>query len=244
MSDFIFEVKKKKEFSMLPDSLVEKALELNEKDTKKTRAFLRKYFGVFLTNKVLKLEDEKILGSHISSKGRDYEFFYKKILGNEKFNSIFDVGCGVNGFSYSFLKKELENVNYVGVEAVGQITEKTNLFFKKNNFNAKTLCMDIFDLTKIEKVFSYLESPKVIFLLQVIDALEGFEKNFSKKLLVFLKERISEKDLIVISMPMKSISGRNKFEARRNWLRYFLEENFSTEESFVANERIFKCRKK
>ena len=46
------------------------------------------------------------------------------------------------------------------------------------------------------------------------------------------------------SMPMKSISGKTKFEASRNWLRYFLEENFRVEEFLVGNEMIFRARKK
>ncbi len=43
----IREVKKKKEFSGLPDSVVARALGESDDDIKKARSLLRKYFGVF-----------------------------------------------------------------------------------------------------------------------------------------------------------------------------------------------------
>ena len=52
--NLIREVKKKKEFSGLPDSVVKRALAESGDDVKEARSLLRKYFGVFLTNRVLK----------------------------------------------------------------------------------------------------------------------------------------------------------------------------------------------
>lgn len=244
--ELILEVKKKKEFSKLPDSLIQKALILSKFDIKETRSLLRKYFGVFLTNKVIKGTGEPILKNHISSKNRDYSNFYKDLLKDTSgFKSVLDIGCGVNGLSYNFLKKELGAINYIGIEAVGQLTDKMNIYFKENGFlNARAICLDIFDSKNIISLIKESPNPRAIFLLQVIDALEGFEKNSSKVLLTSLKENISEKDIIIISMPMKSISGKTKFEAKRGWLRWFLEENFNIEESFIQDERIFRCRKK
>ena len=46
--NLVGEVKKKKGFSGLPDSVVERALMESEDDVKETRSLLRKYFGVFL----------------------------------------------------------------------------------------------------------------------------------------------------------------------------------------------------
>ncbi len=244
--DLTLEVKKKKEVSQLPDSLIRRALEICSEDVKETRALLRKFFGVFLTNKVFKLGDESVLNSHISSKGRDYEEFYELLFKEgTQFESVIDIGCGVNGFSYSFVKERLGDVDYVGIEAVGQLVDKMNLFFKEKEYtNAKAICLDVFDLEEIGKSFSEVKSPRAIFLFQVIDALEGFEKDFSKKLLLSLKENISSKDVIFISMPMKSISGKTKFEAKRGWLRWFLEENFQVEEFFIGDERVFECKRK
>ncbi len=244
-NELILKVKKKKEFSLLPSSLVERALRLSNEDVKSARALLRKFFGVFLTNKVLKLESEEVLRSHISSKGREYSGFYEKIFSGVSPISILDIGCGVNGFSYSYLNNFLSGINYLGLEAVGQLVNKTNHFFEDKSYkNAKVVLGDIFDLDNITRLLREIESPRAILLFQVIDALESFERDSSKKLLLTIHKEIKKEDLVVISMPMKSISGRNKFEARRNWLRYFLEENFSIEEFFLGDERIFRCRKK
>lgn len=67
--EFILEIKKKREFSKLPDSIVERVATGTE-SVKEARALLRKYFGVFLTNRVIKGKGtfEEILSAHISSK--------------------------------------------------------------------------------------------------------------------------------------------------------------------------------
>lgn len=244
--ELIKEVKKKKEFSKLPDSIVKKALELSDENVKEARAFLRKYFGVFLTNKVMKGKTEEVLSSHISSKLRDYSQFYKRIFSGKKFSSVIDLGCGANGFSYNSLKDVLGNIEYLGIEASGQVVENTNEYFKKQNFvDAKVLCLDLFDKEKIFDLVRKSKEPKVILMLQVVDALESLEKNFSKELLLGLEEILTNADLLIITMPLNSISGKKKFEARRSWISTFLEENFVVKEDFsLGNERIFLVRKK
>ena len=52
--DNIAEVKKKKELRQLPDQIIEKALQKSNNNIKDARAYLRKYFGLFLTNKIIK----------------------------------------------------------------------------------------------------------------------------------------------------------------------------------------------
>lgn len=244
-NELILEVKKKKEFSKLPDSLIERALSLNKGDVKLTRAFLRKYFGVFLTNKIYKLKDQEILKNHISSKNRDYNIFYSELFkGINSFDAIIDLGCGVNGFSYPALKETFGDISYLGIEAVGQLVDKMNLFFEENGYtNAKSICLDLFDLERLISIFTKINGSRVFCLFQVIDALEGLEKDYSKRLLLGIKKQLSPHDTIVITMPTKSISGRNKFEAKRNWLRWFLEENFSIREFFIGTERVFICSK-
>jgi len=228
-NSLIKEVKNKRELSMLPNSIIQNALDLNQQDVKITRAFLRKYFGVFLTNKVLKLKYEKILKSHISSKKRDYLQLYSlihSVIGGEV-KSIIVLGCGANGFSYPFILGEFGEVSYIGLEAVGQIVSNTNTFFQENNFKeAKVVQTDIFDLEKIKQSISKMPSRRVIFLFQVIDALESIEKNFSKKLLLEIRSILSFNDTLIISNSKKSISGRSNFLSKRDWLKNFLSENF------------------
>ena len=69
----INEIKKKKEFSEIPDSVVKKILNIKgirgleeERKVKKARAMLRRIFTSVLTQKILKgkVRDEKILKKH------------------------------------------------------------------------------------------------------------------------------------------------------------------------------------
>jgi len=233
----ILDVKKKKEFSLLPDSIVERALALSEFDLKATRAFLRKYFGVFLINKVFKGKDENVLKFHLSTRKRDYDDLYKKLFSYEKFKSIIDLGCGVNGFSYNFLRKYFGDVNYIGVEAVGQIVENTNKYFQVMGFeNAILLKKDLFYFDF--KFLKQIEGPKFVFLFQVADALEIFEKNFTKKFLLNLKNILEEKDKIVLSVPLKSLSSGLK-KASGKWAFEFIKEHFYVFDEFEMFDERF-----
>jgi hypothetical protein len=232
--DRISEVKKKREFSQLPDSVVERAVGVVGEDVKEVRALLRKYFGVFLTNKVLKGEGVEILKSHKSSQHRNYEEFYGKIFSIVgDIGSVEDLGCGVNSFSYKFLPS---GVNYVGVEAVGQLVDSANNYFSENGFEkAKVLHGDLFDSDVALKVLKKAVAPRVVFMFQVIDALESFERDFSKD---FLKAVVSESEFVVVSYLVKSLSG-GVLKANRKWLVEFAEENFNIVDSFeLDGERV------
>ncbi len=70
---------------------------------------------------------------------------------------------------------------------------------------------------------------------------------------------LDKDDMVVITMPMSSISGRKKFEVQRKWLRDYLGENFDLIDEFIigntaslhslhenlrAGERVFRVRVK
>jgi len=271
----INQVKKKKEFSQLPDSVVERALEkvsseenlevahpklantrptlnldvlhrksskFSNEDVKAARALLRKYFGVFLTNKILKgnLNPEEVLEKHLSSKKRDYDLLYRKIfevVGDVK--CVVDLGSGVNGFSYKFMIPYVGEVDYVGIEAVGQIVKRTISYLRDRGFEkAHVLQGDLFNLDFVLDILKKLENekPRVIFLFQVIDALESLEKDFSKK---FLLELTRESEFIVLSVSLKSLSGKKGFESQRKWLFDFIEKEFEVFDSFEMFDEKF-----
>ncbi len=241
----IEEVKRKKEFSQLPNSIVDRAVKISEGDVKKSRALLRKYFGVFLTNKILKgkMIGEEILKHHISSKKRNYDKFYGEIF--EDFNdvgSVIDLGSGVNGFSYPYLKKIIGDVDYLGFEASGQIVRQTNDYFLSENLNGRTICKDLFEAKFILKKLQMMKKPRVVFMFQLIDALENLRKNFSKE---FILKISSECEFIVLTFPLESISGRKKFLIERKWLVNFLFNEFNVLKDFkMFGEQIFVFRKK
>ena len=236
---FVDEVKRKREFSELPNSIVERALDLSKNDVKVARSLLRKYFGVFLTNRVLKGKED-LLGIHLSSKKRNYEKFYEEIFSGVDVKSVVDLGCGVNGFSYGYLPK---GVCYVGVEAAGQLVDLTNNYFRDRGFEgAHVMKADLFDVENVLNILRNVEKPRVVFMFQVVDALENLEKDFSKK---FILEVAKESEMIVLSLPTESLGGRKKFAVRRNWLVDFLEENFQIEKDFIlSGERIIILKNK
>lgn len=243
--EIISEIKKKREFSQLPDSIVERAASMSKGDIKESRALLRKYFGVFLTNKVLKGKGtpEEILESHISSKKRNYEEFYKEIFeGMDHVGSVIDLGAGLNGFSYGALKEAIGPVGYLAVEAAGQEVEHMNNYFEKEGFNAEAICLDLFDISKIKNLLKKHVRDRIVFMFQVVDALENLERDFSKR---FILDISKECEKIVLTLPTESLGGRKKFAVQRKWIIDFLEENFEIKKDFnMAGERILVFSKK
>src|SRR3989344_8704163 len=145
--DLIKKIVDKKEFSELPIRDVEMALihfdrpHLTDLEKiKSTRELLHKVFGAFASRKLLNVTDknsERILKKHLSTRERFefYEKIYPRILnGMGKKISIIDLGSGVNGFSYGFFDKLGNDVSYVSIEAVGQLSKLMNNFFDKNKF--------------------------------------------------------------------------------------------------------------
>jgi len=242
--DKILAVKKKKEFSSLPDSLVVLALDKSKGEVKEARAFLRKYFGVFLTNKVLKGNDESVLKAHLSTKGRDYSYLYEQLFSGVSGPwSVLDLGSGVNGFSFSFMQTHGVK-NYKGVEASGQLVEATNTFFKDKGYLGKVYCEDILNFSFLDTLFPNIEGKKMIFLWLVVDALEGIKDNASKELLEYIQLHMAPDDRFVLSFSLQSLSGKSKFNVNRQWLLNFLEGRFSIEKDFVvAGERVLRLRK-
>ena len=247
------EIKNKREFRGLPDSIIKRVSKIAKNDLKESRSLLRKYFGVFLTNKVLREnimdENESIrLKNHISSKYRNYEKFYEGIFNslslNKPVRSIIDLGAGVNGFSYESIKNSVGPVEYHALEASEQLVNQMNKYFSEDSFQNKCKSYHI-DLFNIEKTISILKDAKkqrVVFMFQIIDALEALEKDFSKKL---IQEISIESERIVISLPTKSISGRKGFEVSRKWLTNFLEKNFRIiKDAQIGLERIIIVKKK
>ncbi|MDH3353054.1 MAG: hypothetical protein OEL87_01260 [Nanoarchaeota archaeon] len=255
----IEKIKQKKEFSGLPDSIVERVSEMTKGDVKESRSLLRKYFGVFLTNRVLKGKGsaEEILATHISSKKRDYKNFYGEIFSgvldardipsgleiskkasslSGSVSSVVDLGCGVNGFSYGYLREVIGDVNYIGIEAAGQLVEQMNKYFKTEGFSAKAIVGDLFNIDEVLKILKKQKKDRIVFLFQVIDALENLERDFSKE---FIMKISKECEGIVLSLPTESLGGRKKFAVQRKWLIDFLEENFLIEKDFVIRgERV------
>ncbi len=256
--ELIEKIIQKKEFSDLPEKDVEKVFEKFEKrqtsdedKIKLTRNLLRKVYSVFTSSKLLnkkildKKSSEEILKKHFSTKERYdfyeqlYEKIFERVLGKEI--SIVDLGAGINGLSYNFFPED-KKVNYVGVEAIGQLVDLMNYYFKKQKLkNAKAISESLFELDKIRTILKKQKIPRIVFMFKVIDSLEMIKRNYSKK---FLKEIVPLVDLLVVSFATKSLVSKNKFNVKRFWFENFVKENFNLIDDFeLGGERYLVIKK-
>ena len=214
--EILKKITQKKEFSQLPENDVEMAFShferrqtTDEEKIKLTRDLLRKVFSVFTSLKILSLknkDEEWILRKHVSTRERlpYYEEIYKRILkGLDKKINITDLGAGINGFSYKYFKKFKLDVNYIGVEAIGQLVDLMNFYFKKEKIQGKAIHLSLFELEKIKKLIKEQKGQKIIFLFKTLDSLEMLERDYSIK---FLNEIIPLGDRIIVSFATRSIS--------------------------------------
>jgi hypothetical protein len=255
--ELIKKIMEKKEFSQLPKKDVEMVFEKFDKECyvdsekiKLTRDLLRKIYSVFTSQKLLKLKDkdpEWILGKHISTKERFpyYREVYEKIFegfDKTKSLSVFDLGAGINGFSYDYFP--FQNVGYLGIEAMKQLVDLMNYYFKTQELNeAKAVWESLFELEKIKmQIKNSKYEQKIVFLFKVFDSLEMIEPDYSKKLLWDIVPLV---DKVVISFATRSLVKKTKFKVSRGWILKFIENNFALKDDFeLGNERYVVFKKK
>ncbi|MBR9701446.1 hypothetical protein GOV13_00825 [Candidatus Pacearchaeota archaeon] len=238
----------------------------DEEKVKLTRDLLRKVFSVFTSQKILNIKDrdedakskrilrrpklnpkfnsnEWILKKHLSTKERlpYYEELYSKLLKDfKKSVTIFDLGAGVNGFSYKYLGNVVKNFSYIGIEAMKQLVDLMNYHFKQEKINGKAIHESLFEIVKIKKYVKQVKGAKVIFLFKTLDSLEMLRRNYSKEL---LRELVPLVDLVVVSFATRSLVKRTKFKVKRNWIVNFIEENFDMLDDFeLGSERYLSFR--
>lgn len=241
-NEIIEKIKWKKEFSQLPDKDVLMAFEKfdndnysDEEKVKFTRDLLRKVFSGFSGKKLLGLKNktaDEILIKHLSTRERynHYKEIYDRILKETpKKLSIIDLGAGVNGLSYAHFNQLEKKVNYIGVEAIGQIVQLVNSYFDKEKISGKMFHISLFETDKIKEIIRDAHKPRIVFMFKVIDSLEKFERNYTKKLLF---EIVPLADEIVISFATESWMKRTKFYANRKWLLDFIKENWQIKDDF------------
>jgi len=246
--EIIKKITQKREFSLLPPKDIEMAFAQFDKEkysdeekVKLTRDFLRKAFSGFSGKKMLLFKEksaEEVLNKHLSTRERypHYKEIYERLLKNLPAKiSIVDMGAGTNGFSYSFFNDTGKEVDYLGIEAIGQFVDLGNAYFDNNKINGKMVHLSLFELEKVKQEIRSMPKPRIIFLFKVIDSLEKFERDYTKKL---LNEIVPLADRIVISLATESWVRRKKFYANRKWLTDFIKENWNFSDDFeVHGER-------
>lgn len=248
--ELIKKIISKKEFSELPESDVKLVFDrfdkkelIDEEKIKLSRDLLRKMYTAFASPKLLNVKnnnEEWFLRKHISTRERFgfYEELYKRLLKNFKGKlNVFDFGAGVNGFSYKFFNKD---VNYIGVEAVGQLVNLMNNYFEKNKLNAVAIHESLFELGRIKTLIKKEKGKKIVFLFKTLDSLEMLKRDYSKKFLLGIMPLVDE---VVVSFATRSLISKKKFNVRRNWIVNFIKDNFSVLEDFESGgERYISFR--
>ena len=272
--EILEEIMKKKEFRELPLEDVELVYsKISEEEDltviekiKMTRDLLRKMYTAFASDKLLNVKDkdaEWFLRKHISTAERIgfYDEIYSKIIRDaapseerkqvllssaSQYITVFDFGCGINGFSYEHLKP-FGKVHYVGTEPVGQLCDLQNNWFSKNGFNGQVEKLSLFNLQgNIELVKKFTsqgrrltrasdvignEPLRVAFFFKVLDSLEMLKRDYSKEVLL---EIVPLVDRVAVSWATKSLRARKSFYSQRKWLSDFIKENFKVLEEFDA----------
>lgn len=240
MHELIQEIKKKKELSSISDQFVKTELEkylkqhpkidltkinIRSKDYKilitDIRAVLRRVYGLFRDENKKEREEllskgkiKEILATHSSTKERAliYEKWYKQIFAiTGKPKKILDLGCGLNPFSYHFMKlKELEYHAYdISSEEIEFIKKYFTILEKKNgSFKGKAEVKDI--------IHDILPKVDICFLLKMTDVLD---RGKGHKTTENLLEKIPAR-YIIISFATRTMSGKKMTAPRRNWVEW------------------------
>jgi hypothetical protein len=96
--------------------------------------------------------------------------------------------------------------------------------------------LDLFDVDGVLRILKKEKKPRVVFMFQVVDALENLKRNFSKE---FILKVMKECEVMVITLPTESLGGRKRFDVSRRWLTDFLKENYVIKKDFEVNgERV------
>lgn len=206
----------------------------------KNRKKLQKYFSTLKealkNNKDIIRAHEDILSISVSSKERlnFYQELYKsifKITGIPE--SILDLGCGFNPFSYPFMG--INKLNYyaydINEEDCKFLNNYFNLMSKYTKLEGKAEVLNLKDLSLISK----LPATDVCFLFKTLDPLEQKGHKFSEQLISLIKSK-----WVIVSFSTKTISGKQMKHPYRGWIERMLNRiNLKFEKLRFPNEFFY-----
>ncbi len=211
---------------------------------KKSRSEARRIYGMFFDKNYNKKEVylqeyektknsellNKILELHKSSRERldFYETFYNEIFKKiGKVETILDLGCGFNPFSYNLLNQKTK---HYCVEISEDTVKFINLFFKIEGIKGKAFKIDLVKNHEKIKMFK----TDVCLALKLFDSLEERKRHITKRIINEINAKV-----LVASFPTKSLGGRREIQKnKRAWFEKNFE-NFSTID--FENEIVYLC---
>lgn len=183
---------------------------------------------------------QQLLLLHKSSKERieQYEKIYKRIFTITGLpDSILDLGCGTNPYSYSYLGCR---PTYIAMDLPSDDLKDIAEFFKTEGIDGEAIGIDL--VKEYAKLGELLKERTVdiVLLFKLLDSLESVKRNISGKLLENLHAR-----WIVVSFPLVSIGGRKVIRnERRAWFEKLLEKKELKYEKFIISNELFYVIKK
>ncbi len=192
---------------------------------KHVRSVLRKSYGMFVVDasqrgnileRMRSLSDTdahtEMLRTHESTKERMaiYPELYEKIFKiTGKPKSILDLGCGMNPFSYPFLKA---HPSYYASDISKEDCNLINSYFKKINITGEAIPIDLREIDK-GNILMFFPKTDVCFLFKVLDTIETTGHKLAEKLVNSINS-----DFIVASFSTKTLSKEDMRHPYRGWV--------------------------
>lgn len=212
---------------------------------KTIRKNLRKAYGMFqrdlidreqLLNDVKDLKDveghNRILQTHQSTAERMqyYPGIYKKIFAMTGLpESILDLGCGLNPFSYPWLGCE---PSYYASDISPEDTRFIEEYFEKMDIDGEATPANLNNVDK-EDILAVFPHVDVCFLFKVLDSVVTKPSSSEK-----LVEAI-DSDWIVASFSTVTLSGKPMTKKRRLWIEKMSERLGYQVQMFETQNEIF-----
>jgi 16S rRNA (guanine(1405)-N(7))-methyltransferase len=161
---------------------------------------------------------------------RIFEYYgvKNKILDIKK---IIDLGCGYNPFAYSYLEC---SPKYFAVDINEDDSQFIQKYFDLVNIDGKSTTLDLTKEDNLKTIDEQSQGSDVCFMFKLLDSLESKKKKSSEKLF----EHVHSK-LIVVSFPLKTISGKNDIKGKRKWFDKIKNDKKYVSEEFILENEIY-----
>ncbi len=182
------------------------------------------------------------------------EFYYRIFDSVGEYKNILDIGCAFNPFSIPFMNLK-SNTLYTGIDIDNNEIKFLKWVFKFLGKDITKFDLDVNVDFEVDNAFSLkvLDNSKkdnkekydVIFLFKLLPLLELIKKGSSKELLLKLIN-YNPKVKLVVSFPLKSLSGREVGMSKHyktEYTKLYSELGLDYEEIDFVNEVVYVLNK-
>jgi 16S rRNA (guanine(1405)-N(7))-methyltransferase len=197
--------------------------------SKKDHARLYEYLDRIKEEEDLREICSQILSLHISTKERIsfYQELYDEIFSTIGVpESIIDIACGFNPFSIPWINKL---INYLAYDIDSVIIDAINRFFQIIKYPGLAINQDVI-------YNSVKDNTDVAFAFKFLPIIEQIKRGHTQEFLKNLNVKF-----IVVSFPLRSISGRKKgmFYHYQEMFKPILVEHFIFVKEIVMGNEMF-----